>query len=80
VFVSILTNQLSGEDTTDFTDRRFRLFEKIFQLATGKKLDKEIAVDESLLAEYVGNIFSNVQKKSNAYYLQEGWKVIHVHF
>jgi CubicO group peptidase (beta-lactamase class C family) len=62
VFVSILTNQLSGEDTTDFTDRRFRLFDKIFQLATGTQLDKEIAVGESLLAEYVGTYSATFKK------------------
>jgi len=62
VFVSILTNQLSGEDTTDFTDRRFRLFDKIFQLATGKQLDKDVAVGESLLAKYVGTYSATFKK------------------
>jgi CubicO group peptidase (beta-lactamase class C family) len=63
VYVSILTNQLSGEDTTDFTGKRFRLFNDIFQLALGNKLDKEATVSEALLDEYVGT-YQAVAKKS----------------
>ncbi len=63
VYVSILTNQLSGEDTTDFTDKRFRLFDKIFSLAVGKQLDKEVVLNDSLLDKYAG-IYSYSSKKT----------------
>ena len=63
VYVSILTNQLSGEDTTDFSDKRFRLFNNIFQLALGNKLEKEATVSETLLDEYTGT-YQAVVKKS----------------
>jgi len=63
VYVSILTNQLSGEDTTDFSDKRFRLFNNIFQLALGNKLEKEATVSETLLDDYTGT-YQAVVKKS----------------
>ena len=63
IYVSILTNQLSGEDTTDFSDKRFRLFNNIFQLALGNKPEKEATVNEALLDEYVGT-YQAVFKKS----------------
>src|SRR6478735_1186048 len=62
VYVAILTNQLSGEDTTDFTDQRFRLFNNILQLSLGKKLEKEAAINEALLDEYVGTYQAAVKK------------------
>jgi len=61
-YVSILTNQLSGEDATDFSDKRFRLFDKIFSLALGKQLDKEVTLSDSLLDKYVG-VYSALPKK-----------------
>lgn len=63
VYVSILTNQLSGEDTTDFTDKRFRLFDKIFTLAVGKQIDKEIVLNDSVLDNYTG-VYSATFKKN----------------
>ncbi len=63
VYVSILTNQLSGEDTTDFSDKRFRLFNNVFQLALGNMLEKEATVNDALLDEYIGT-YQAVIKKS----------------
>jgi CubicO group peptidase (beta-lactamase class C family) len=63
VYVSILTNQLSGEDTTDFSDKRFRLFNNVFQLALGNKLETEAMVSEAILDEYIGT-YQAVIKKS----------------
>jgi hypothetical protein len=54
VYVSILTNLLSGEDKTDFNDKRLRLFDKISDLAAGGKLEKEIALGSASLDDYVG--------------------------
>ena len=73
VYVSILTNQLSGEDTTDFSDKRFRLFDKIFQLALGNTLETEAIVSETLLDEYIGT-YQAVIKKSETLkiYMEEG--------
>jgi hypothetical protein len=53
---------LSGEDTTDFTDKRFRLFDKIFSMAVGKQLDKEVVLNDSLLDKYAG-VYSSLSKK-----------------
>ncbi|HSC53272.1 MAG TPA: serine hydrolase domain-containing protein [Phnomibacter sp.] len=63
VFVSILTNQLSGEDKTDFTDNRFRLFDKIFSLATGERLEKEVVLVEADLDKFIGVYAATVDKK-----------------
>ncbi len=75
VYVSILTNQLSGEDTTDFSDKRFRLFNNIFQVAIGKSLDKEIAVSEALLDEYVGTYQLAIKKKETLTIYKEQGKL-----
>jgi CubicO group peptidase (beta-lactamase class C family) len=54
VFLSILTNVKSGEDKTDFSDKRFRLFEKITDAALGKKLENEITLSSGILKSYAG--------------------------
>lgn len=54
IYTAILTNLKSGEDTTDFSDKRFRLFEKVFSLSLGNELPVEIAVSDSILESYVG--------------------------
>jgi CubicO group peptidase (beta-lactamase class C family) len=54
VYAVILTNVKSGEDTTDFSERRFRLFDRVFSIAIGKSVDKEVSVDENVLQGYVG--------------------------
>jgi CubicO group peptidase (beta-lactamase class C family) len=54
VYSVILTNVKSGEDTTDFSERRFRVFDRIFSIATGKSVEKDLSVDESILQAYVG--------------------------
>ncbi len=53
-YVAILTNVQSGEDTTSFSDRRFRLFERISVMALGKQHVKEVAVSDSILNTYTG--------------------------
>jgi CubicO group peptidase (beta-lactamase class C family) len=62
IFVSILTNQLSGEDTTDFTDKRFRMFDKIFSLAVGKQIDNEVVLNDSALDKYEGFYIATFKK------------------
>jgi CubicO group peptidase (beta-lactamase class C family) len=54
VYAVILTNVKSGEDTTEFSESRFRLFDRVFSIATGKSVNKEVSVDESLLRDYAG--------------------------
>lgn len=54
VYVSILSNQLSAEDKTAFSDKRLRLFNNIFRLATGRELDKDVTPSIAGLAKYVG--------------------------
>jgi hypothetical protein len=54
VYSVILTNVKSGEDTTSFSERRFRLFDQVFSIAMGKSVEKDLSVDESILQSYVG--------------------------
>lgn len=54
IYVSILTNLQSGEDTTDFSDKRFELFDKISSLAVGVELQKEITINDAFLNSYTG--------------------------
>lgn len=54
VYVAILTNVKSGEDTSDFSDARFRLFEDISLLSIGKKLQNSTTVNDDILNSYVG--------------------------
>jgi CubicO group peptidase (beta-lactamase class C family) len=54
VYVSIITNLQSGEDTTDFSTKRFELVNKISRLAIGKELPKEITVKDIRLDDYIG--------------------------
>ena len=53
-YAEILTNVKSGEDKTDFSDKRFALFEKVSSLSAGKGLTSELAVSDSILDSYVG--------------------------
>ncbi|AXY73373.1 serine hydrolase [Paraflavitalea soli] len=54
VFVAYLTNVKSGEDRTDFSDRRFRLFSKIPTMVLGDLLPKEVPIADSILDTYTG--------------------------
>ena len=63
VYISILTNQLSAEDKTDFSDKRFRLFDKIFSLAAGMQLDKEVTLSDAVMNKYTG-VYSATFKKN----------------
>lgn len=53
-YAVILTNVKSGEDKTDFSSKRFQLFDNIFSLAVGNKLSKGIAVSDEILNSYAG--------------------------
>jgi CubicO group peptidase (beta-lactamase class C family) len=61
IYVAIMTNVKSDEDKTDFSDNRFRLFEKIALLAIGKQLVKEVNVTDAILNSYVGK-YENIYK------------------
>jgi CubicO group peptidase (beta-lactamase class C family) len=54
IYAVILTNVKSGEDTTDFSDKRFKLFDDVFSLSLGRPLPKQIAISDELLDTYVG--------------------------
>jgi len=54
IYVAILTNVKSGEDKTDFSDNRFRLFDNITPMALGQEILKEVKVDEKTLGTYTG--------------------------
>lgn len=54
VYVAILTNVKSGEDKTDFSDKRFKLFEQITALALGAAQPAEIKLSKQQLDSYTG--------------------------
>jgi len=54
IYVTIMTNVKTGDDKTDFSDSRFRLFDEIGQLAMGKELIKEVKIDDKTLNSYTG--------------------------
>lgn len=67
-YVAILTNVKSGEDKTDFSDKRFRLFGTVFSLAVCKELPSEIALSDSTLDSYVGTYrFEGVYEADNKF-------------
>ncbi len=61
-YVALMTNVKTGDDTTDFSNGRFRLFNNIFLLALGKKLEKEVFVSESVLNKYIGTYSATFKK------------------
>jgi CubicO group peptidase (beta-lactamase class C family) len=54
VYVAIMTNVKTSDDKTNFSDSRFRLFDEIGQLASGKELVKEVKLDDKTLNSYTG--------------------------
>ena len=54
IYIAILSNLKSGDDTTDFSNKRFRLFENVFSLSLGNELPVEIELSDSTLKSYVG--------------------------
>lgn len=64
VYVAILTNLLSGEDKTTYSENRFRLYDKIIRLAEGQKLESEIGLSQTLLDQYVGVCSSSFENKA----------------
>jgi len=75
VYISILTNQLSSEDKTDFSDKRFRLFDKVFQLAIGNELAKEIVLNDSVLNTYVGTYSATFKKNQTLHIYKNDGKL-----
>lgn len=63
IYVAILTNVKSSEDTTDFSTNRYKLFENISLLAIGKQLQKSITLSDSILNSYVGVYRLSTDKK-----------------
>jgi CubicO group peptidase (beta-lactamase class C family) len=63
-YVALMTNVKTGDDTTGFSDGRFRLFNNIFLLALGKEPEKEVAVSDSILNKYMGTYSATFKKNS----------------
>lgn len=54
LYIAILTNVKSGEDKTDFSDRRFKLFAQITALALGEEQSGTTKVSQQQLDSYTG--------------------------
>ncbi|WP_316791850.1 serine hydrolase domain-containing protein [Pedobacter frigoris] len=54
LYVAILTNVKSGEDKTDFSDNRFRLFRQIVAIALSEPLKKQVQLSQETLESYIG--------------------------
>ncbi len=63
IYVAILTNVKSSEDTTDFSTNRYKLFENISLLAIGKKLQKSVTISNIILDSYIGTYQLATDKK-----------------
>ncbi|MBS0029222.1 serine hydrolase [Chitinophaga hostae] len=61
IYLSILTNVKSGEDKTDFSDKRFALFQQITGLALGTPSFSAIKMSNRLLDSYTGTYQSGKQ-------------------
>lgn len=72
IYVAILTNVKTGDDKTDFSDKRFNLFDEIGQLAVGKKLIRGINVDQAILDSYTGTYKATFNKSTLTIYKENG--------
>jgi CubicO group peptidase (beta-lactamase class C family) len=54
VFVALITNLKSGEDKSDFSDRRFRRMFQVPKLVLGNLLPKEVPVPDAVMDQYTG--------------------------
>ena len=54
IFVTIMANIKSPEDTTDFSANRYKLYENISLLSIGKQLQKSMVVNSNVLDKYIG--------------------------
>lgn len=61
-YVALMTNVKTSDDTSNFSDGRFRLFNNIFLLALGKKLEKVVIVSDSILNKYIGTYSATFNK------------------
>lgn len=53
-YLSLMTNVKSGEDTTDFSDKRFTLFDQLIGLTAGEELQKKLVLTDKIMDSYVG--------------------------
>ncbi len=74
-YAAILTNVKSGEDKTDFSQNRFKLFDEIGQLALGRPLVKEVKVSDNLLNKYVGTYSATFNKSTLTIYKKNDGKL-----
>ena len=63
IYVGVITNVKSPEDTTDFSTKRFKLMNDISLLALGKKLRTDIQPADNILNRYVGIYRFSTSKK-----------------
>jgi hypothetical protein len=83
VFVSQFTNVQSGEDTTSFSDSRFKLFFEIPFYAFNNKVGGEITLPEAGLQQYAGSYEMNGRsvnitlEKNNLYFNLGGQFKLH---
>jgi CubicO group peptidase (beta-lactamase class C family) len=74
-YVTLMTNVKTGDDKTDFSDNRFRLFDKIITLAAGKHLDKEVLLNDSVLDKYIGVYSSKFKNNQTMTIYKENGKL-----
>jgi len=72
IYIAILTNVKSGEDKTDFSDRRFRLFTQIAYLALGNNFLRQVEVSAATLDSYAGVYQLSSGKATLTIYKKEG--------
>jgi CubicO group peptidase (beta-lactamase class C family) len=79
VFVAMLTNVKSGEDRTDFSDKRFRLFVQVPRTVLGNLFPKAVAVPDAVLDTYTGKYQTvsgkktiSIKRKGHTLYMLDG--------
>lgn len=77
VFLALSSNVKSGEDQTEFSDNRFKLFFQLPFIVFGRKVPGEIVLKKSMLDTYVGKYEMQgraiaVTKENDRLYLQFG--------
>jgi CubicO group peptidase (beta-lactamase class C family) len=63
IFVATLANVKSPEDKTDFSDKRYRLYENISLFAIDKKPVTSVSIAQKILDSYIGVYIAAFQKK-----------------
>lgn len=70
-YVALMTNLKSGEDQTDFSNRRFELFYQISRLALGREVSPEMRIDEASLSAYEGTYCLDSANLSSYNYIKK---------